>query len=216
MQDTLWGELKHLINYHSVLGRKFVTFGLEPYIHADDKDADYVTCDNQYGWYCAYAAIKKPKAILEIGVRRGYSIISMCLGHLPHDVCLIDSGIDGFEPYDVSVQLGELGVANCLAYLSPSSQMIDRLPYSWEYDLIHIDGEHTPDALKSDLRYSRFLAPDGWIIVDDVGDMPELLETCKEFAQNGWDLLEVPTFRGHAVMRRTPDVDRCVMNGGKG
>lgn len=186
-----------------------------PYVHPDDKDADYVLSPKQYPWYYYYSHIKKPKAILEIGVRRGYSIISMCLGHKPVFVTLIDCGYDGVTLEHAIDELNKLGVQ--VDFDSRRSQeAVPKLCLrSYHYDLIHIDGEHTREALWNDLQASKKLRPDGWIIVDDVGDMPELLEVCKEFAGKAWDLVEVPTFRGHAVMRRREEPDRCVMDGGK-
>lgn len=205
--DAAWNELEatSATSYRWRAWLKDTSF-LSPYVHPDDQREEYVTSPKNYPWYRYYAEIKKPKAILEIGVRRGYSIISMCLGHKPDHVFLMDNCADGINMQEAIDGVRGLGVGS--SFYGGDSQNGSAFgsvnACGRQYDLIHIDGEHTPDALTSDLRYSKFLAPDGWIIVDDVHDMPELMEVCKEFAKNGWDLVEVPTFRGHAVMRRTP------------
>jgi hypothetical protein len=186
---------------------------LEPCVHHGDYEADWMTGGNYYEWYYTYANILRPKYILEIGVRYGYSAMSIIAGYPGVRGCvLIDNGCGGVPV--------ECGVSNlcrfCERYWPDSSRSIvgldrdtqklmqlpgDLMPE--KFDLIHIDAEHTTTGVLHDLELTwPLLAVGGVVIVDDmnaVERVPPGVEAFKQRHPNAESLC-ISSHTGHELL----------------
>jgi predicted O-methyltransferase YrrM len=125
------------------------------------------------GTYIAYYAIGqylRPKSIVEIGVRYGYSLESMRRGsgETKHIFCFdneqdcLGSGEYVFNKLK-DVELETLDVINA------NTQAINSLNINMKIDLGHIDGCHTFDGVYHDcILVSKVMKRNGVILVDDV------------------------------------------------
>lgn len=122
-----------------------------------------------YPSYFALARLLRPNAIFEVGIRLGYSLISMYRGNPGVSVL---AGIDD-ESYVVDSvakareNILKSGFTGRLDLRKGSSRCFSKLraPY---FDLIHIDGDHTESgALEDILEYWTLMLPGGVMVVDD-------------------------------------------------
>jgi len=124
------------------------------------------------------AKFLQPKTICEIGVRAGYSAFSF-LSAVPkakYTGIEIDGnkhgGIKGFinhaekilKHFDIEIIITD-------------SQQLKKLP--GQYDLIHIDGDHSYQGCKHDLELS--LHAGKYILVDDYDLIPDVRGACEAF-----------------------------------
>jgi hypothetical protein len=147
-----------------------------------------------YADYAGIAAKYAPKAILEIGVRFGYSGISMCYGALQSfkpigRQKLIYKGMDG-EFFSAEMEGGDPGKlypSNTVAARNFDRFFVDekltaqffkvdtqKEPFpdeikSRQYGLINVDGDHSYDGAMLDcVACWQLLQPGGLMLVDDI------------------------------------------------
>lgn len=122
----------------------------------------------------AVAECVKPRSILEIGVRAGYSAAAFLqAGHTTHFTGLdLNAGTwGGVKDYQAHAQKALAkyeGVTVDLQF--GDSQQLDRLP-GGPYDLVHVDGDHSRAGAMHDVT----LALDSgakWVLVDDYDFIP--------------------------------------------
>lgn len=173
-----------------------------PFIHPLDEGATYLGQDT-YEVYHALGLTFKPKSILEIGVRFGYSMRCMTLGS-----GLIETAYGIDNEYDSG---GSLDYVRChLHNLIPNlqlhlidSQKVDQLPVKELIDLAHVDAWHTADGCYHDcVLVHKYLKPNGILLVDDVGTGGELVREgadrfCKQHQLTPYYL---PSYRGMYVI----------------
>lgn len=178
---------------------------LRPLIHADDARSDYVHCGNYYEWYASYAATLRPRRVLEIGSRRGYSLAAMLLAcDEIHDVVSLDNESYGVTVSELRENLARLNHRASLTTFALDTQRIDRLPVAGMFDLIHVDGDHSEPGALHDLRLvMNQLSPSGLIVVDDVVFYPTVMSAVSRFLieNPNWSAEFVPSFRGHLLLR---------------
>lgn len=138
----------------------------------------------QYSVYTALCEELKPKTILEIGVRAGYSAYAM-LSAVPEATYQgidADNGTNGGEKgyylYAQEMLEREFPKASVTIHKDDSQQLLclDR-----RYDLIHIDGGHNHDEALHDLELCR---PWGdWLLVDDTASISTVRSAVVEFLE---------------------------------
>ena len=171
-----------------------------------------------YTWYFAVGAAKCPQRILELGVRYGYALIAMGKGALEVNtpslqLIGIDAEADGilsnriaYENIitEICIQTHEITSDSSCPHsiFKENTQNIDAVSASLrtiggKYDIVHVDADHSPDGIRTELIIARdWIAADGWILIDDI-DTPHVKDIADDFCRN-YDIipLHIPTFHG--------------------
>lgn len=150
----------------------------------------------KFAYYWAYANYFKPETILEIGVRHGYSLLSMALGHSDHIPIFTTKEGETNHIYKTPYMLGidsakeatfenvqkwesEYGLYGLHLYEGDSKNITK---FEAAFELIHIDGDHTPEGCLNDLKLCwPALEKGGVLIVDDYISISTVKETVDNF-----------------------------------
>lgn len=176
------------------------------YFIGEDCQCKHVICGNYYEWYYSYARQYKPRRVLEIGVRWGYSVIAMYLGSSSIDeFFLVDSEVDGIRLDDAIWNIRRLIKGDAvIKALCVDTQKTASLGFDGMFDIIHIDGHHSASGITHDLNlvYPLF-SPKGIIICDDM-EMPEMKTSVEAWASEHQELelTAIFTFTGHYLVTR--------------
>lgn len=149
---------------------------LAPFWEYNPKKIAWPPRENYYEHYSLWASLVKPKSYLEIGVMYGWSAMAILAGW-PHveRMVVIDSELYEIPVDDAVAQILSFRFSNEIK--SPfkidafkrDTKKLSCLPVIEQFDLIHIDGEHSTEAVKHDLELALgSLADRGTIIVDDI------------------------------------------------
>lgn len=183
--------------------------------------ADAVTVLN---WW---ARAMKPRTYLEIGVRRGRSMAQVLTESPSTHAWGFDLWMDGYGsipsqgirtenpgPDFVRDQLGSIGAAQPVDLIRgdsgetvPEFLRSERAPA--EFDLVFVDGDHTPGAAERDLRIAfERVAPGGAVLFDDLSHPghPALRGVWESFRAErpDWLFAEDSSRSGVAVAVRPP------------
>ncbi len=182
---------------------------LEPYLHPMDRTPfgdEFLRTKNHYEWYATISNMLCPKAICEIGVRFGYSAISMLWGAEKADPFFHVRylGIDNESAEEGSSEFALKGIRKFTD--NASTMKCDSLTtghISEKFNLVHVDGMHTVPWLFDDLRFARAVLKNGGVIlVDDMTLFPALMPPTKRWAkENGFDAEFIPTHRGMMLLK---------------
>jgi hypothetical protein len=154
------------------------------------------------------AQLLQPRAILEIGVRYGYSAAAF-LAACPTAAYL---GLDGETASDGGVAGSNAWAEAMLRRHYPHARVTilkldtQRQPLQGgEADLAHVDGCHTEEGCLHDLRAVRA----AWVLVDDVEFLPAVARAVGRFVR-GKEHVYFPSFRGDCLVhlpqpQRTPE-----------
>lgn len=127
--------------------------------------------DSYYPAYAAVAAWKRPRRVLEIGVRLGYSLIAMASGHRPSEVAGIDSEADPASNLGHARQnLAACGFVDMpTVFIRDRSSDVSIKDLGGPFDLVHVDGGHDESTCLHDIEMAfQVLASGGVVIVDDL------------------------------------------------
>ena len=180
------------------------------------------------GHYATYTDIcqeLKPKSILEIGVRAGYSAWAMLQAVPDANYAGIDAdnetngGVAGYYLHAKDMLCREFPKASIAIELGDSQRMVS---LGRRFDLIHIDGAHNHDQALHDLE---LCAPHAdWLIIDDTAQISTVRTAVIEFldthgfpawryeTRNGIVLIDTRSANGDIPAHYSPDVfDQCDM-----
>lgn len=179
-----------------------------PHRAAGDAEAGWWASPDYYPLYAALASIVRPRAVLEVGVRLGYSLVALLRGH--PEIARItgvddESGVAG----SMALALGNLKAAGWrgepeLLRLR-SHQFHASWPVESRYDLAHVDGDHaTPAAFLDVWECWRRLAPGGVLVVDDAGAacVRRAVEEARTALPDVAEESYVPTYTGWWLARK--------------
>lgn len=123
-----------------------------------------------YPVYYEIGAALKPKSILEIGVRFGYSLASLSSGAgITTDIFGIDYESYALDSVAIATKsLKSLGIEANIIYGNSHHFDVEKSFGRKQFDLVHIDGDHTTNGALIDIsKYSMYTNK---ILVDDVSD----------------------------------------------
>jgi predicted O-methyltransferase YrrM len=163
-----------------------------------------------YEVYNYLGKIFKPKSILEIGTRRGYSLVAMTKDNpsiefvisCDNESYIEDSQTEAEANIKVS---GYKGVLDMWRVPSTNAGFKKRLEILLEkLDLIHIDGDHDKPGVILDLELCLpHLADKGLMIVDDYLYIIDVKEATDEFVKKyNLGMIVLDTYRGTALIKR--------------
>jgi len=182
-----------------------------------DPCADAVGPDRLRAIYrvkCRVAAAVGPRAVLEVGVRAGYSAAAF-LAACPH------ARYVGLDKDDGSHggAAGALEHARAVLWRRYPAAWVEVYPWDsgdpraarrllawWRsaFDLAHIDGDHTEEGCARDLRLAAALVrPGGYLLVDDYDLLAEVRLAADRFVrETGYRAAYVPSPHGDLLIER--------------
>ena len=170
---------------------------------------EYLLCGNYYEYYYALSKYYQPKSMLEIGVRRGYSMVFLIMG---------SDNIEQVAGWDIPTPDHDNYVQDCLNGLDEKilkytkkdiklylkycdSQKVNSIDD--KCDLIHIDGCHEHDAKIHDLELT--IGKSKVVIVDDY-KCDTVGAACSEFLRRHLSKFNccyaIDTLRGTLVLEQ--------------
>lgn len=171
-----------------------------------DKNADFVTGDNNYVWFYLIGKYFRPKIIAEMGTRFGYSMKAFVkgAGHLPgaYSLWSIDCECDGitldiFEDYFIN----RLKIKN-LHTIRDDTRNISSLNVS-SVDLCFVDGYHTTEGCYHECSIGfDALKSDGVMVVDDVNYNEIKIGVEKCCNERGLNYSYLPSLRGIYIIKK--------------
>ena len=174
-----------------------------------DMQTDWVTSETNYPFYAALASIRKPLSVLEVGVRLGYSLISMFRGY-PGILRIVGIDVQA-DVEDSQRKAGEnirgAGYFGDLQLPIADSKWIKALARDIHFNLIHIDGNHSSEGVQADINMAwPRLVPGGMLIADDTEYAPSVregIEAMKPSIKNLGKNFYFQTYRGWWVAEKT-------------
>lgn len=165
--------------------------------------SDYINSGNYYEIYYAISNYYNPSSILEIGVRYGYSLMSMIEGSnnikdvVGYDIdeyesdglLLAENNINKYKSKNINLVLKNI-----------NSQSIDKLDR--EYDIIHIDGCHSYIGKLHDLELCVNKCK--VLIIDDYNHINDVKRASDDFIEKykthikDYDIID--SFRGTLII----------------
>ena len=144
---------------------------IDSYVVVEDRGAPWLDNRDNYEWYFSYGATFRPNSILEVGVRYGYSLLSMIIGSKfsVKKLYLYDNEIDIPGSTEIAIQSIKK-VAPEIEIIFHKVNTFDlNCPSDYEkVDLIHIDGCHRPREVRHDYDlFWKHLNPGGVMVFDD-------------------------------------------------
>lgn len=158
--------------------------------------------NNCYEHYYNFTNEVKPKSILEIGVRHGYSLCSMFVGAQEQDVYLEGWDLEAYE--NNSQKIAEKNLLLCgaknyklLICDSQKQTKIDKF-----FDIIHVDGDHTYEGALHDLELCTGKCK--YIIVDDYTYYNEVKQATDFYIDKNQNIIQntkfIDSYRGTMII----------------
>jgi len=152
----------------------------------------------------------RPKLSIEIGVYAGRSLIPLALAHkevggmvVGIDPWTTDAAIEGYDDANREFwsKQGNLERVKKETYfwlqrfdLHPMTEIIEKKSDDvepMECQLLHVDGQHTDQAVRDVLRFTAPMKRGSFIIMDDVnwnnGGKFQVSDACNWIQKNGWN-----------------------------
>lgn len=144
---------------------------LDGLLHYGDKGKEGFEHACYYHAYASVARVLRPKAVLEIGVRRGYALVAMLRG-FPGIQRIVGIDTEGWVNSSQTLafeNLRAIGYVGELELPVASSRGFSSSLGSAQFDIVHVDGDHSYESAVADiLEYWPFVRSGGALIVDDL------------------------------------------------
>ncbi|MFO7958006.1 MAG: methyltransferase domain-containing protein [Candidatus Brocadiia bacterium] len=196
-----------------------------PHKDAADLEAEWFASPDYYPYYAAVTSVVRPRRVLEVGTRLGYSLVAMWAGFpgIQRIVAVDDeSDVTGSQSM-AEMNLRSVGFeGESEPLLSDSLEALDALEAYERFDLIHLDADVRKERVGRALRSAwALLAAGGYLLVDDVNHTEPVGEAFRGAAFRDGEGSEVlPTIRGLGVLRKgqepvgaVQDAPPCVLCG---
>ena len=149
-----------------------------------------------------------PKTVLEIGTRRGYSLVGLCKGNKSIETvlsCDDESYIESSQGV-ACTNLKKSGYSGEMSFyrMSSHSEEFKNSLKGQKYDYIHIDGDHDKPGVILDLELClKHLEKGGLMVVDDYNYIIDVKEATDEFVkQHNLGIVVIDSYRGTALVQR--------------
>jgi predicted O-methyltransferase YrrM len=160
-------------------------------------------------WYWAVARVLQPQSIGEIGVRLGYSLLSLIKGseHKPQIY-----GWDNESYIAGSLKVTREGLhaygIEDVAFQRADSQQLNDLGIASRLDLFSVDGNHTQTGALHDLHLALpTLKSGGYILLDDVTYVHDVCKAAWQFVEEmRLEYHFLPTMRGALLMQKNKSI----------
>ena len=152
-----------------------------------DRPEDLYLITDLYPVYRDIVKAINPASVLEIGSRYGYSLaVALDAGSQITRAVSVDmvSGVAQYGGVQGAVSVMEANLRAMQPVRWPlvhfdfydiNTQLVSSLPFSGPFDLIYVDGDHSPLGCLHDLFLTYpLLSPSGFLVVDDMDWHPEL------------------------------------------
>lgn len=173
-------------------------------VQGKDLGAEWIIQPNYYDWYLTVAEVVQPRMIGEIGVRFGYSLLSMAKWG---GACVtVGWDLESYEAACLVVakeNLRKYGHTDPLL-IAGDTQKLTTLDMDGQFNLFHVDGDHTFGGAihDCDLAWAA-LKPGGVLIADDMCHTESTRDAVLWFAKHkGVECPIIPTYGGLAVMEK--------------
>lgn len=201
LKDALmgWRKSAPLLTDRDVLG---------DLVQPGDKFCDFVAGDDNYVWWHGLGEILKPRRVVEIGTRFGYSL--HCLTHARPGVELtlfsFDAEVDHYPDGRKPLAVAEAWFAGLLAdfrVVRADTRKMKTLGV-FGCDVGVVDGDHSEAGCYHDMGLVHAAVnPGGWVVVDDTSPGP-VRHGCERYCrEHGLEWAYLPSLRGiHLVKVR--------------
>lgn len=140
-------------------------------LHEMDRGADFTGAGtNGYVWHFSLGYYLRPRIVVEIGTRFGYSILSMFRSPQARERLQMVHCFDNESCAPGSTShAGKHFAANNIPHTITigDTQALDELPVC-DADLCHVDADHSEAGCYHDCKISwKALRKGGWMVVDD-------------------------------------------------
>jgi predicted O-methyltransferase YrrM len=146
----------------------------------------------------------KPALSWEIGSCDGAGAGHLAEGHRDGLVITVDISPDSKKKVD------DLFVPNVVALLGDSIEVLDKLKWKPQIDLLFIDGEHSRRQVEAEyLAYRGLMRPGGIILMDDIAFSQEMAQAwdgisdpkmaLNELHFSGFGVTQIPLHEGEAT-----------------
>lgn len=172
-----------------------------------DVGKDFVSGDNNYAWFHAIGKTYKPRVIVEMGTRFGYSLKAFTsgAGHPPEDFSLwvYDVECDGIKTLDVFERYFEAAGFTDINIHRVNTQSLTTLGIAG-VDLAMVDGEHTESGCLHECNLAwDALDSGGIMVIDDASYEAPRAGVMKFCEQRHIEPLEyLPSLRGIYLIQK--------------
>lgn len=176
---------------------------LRAVMHETDVNAPWLSYKQTYTWCYLIGQIIRPKTIVEIGTRYGYSMISLMTGAMSGASCEQVCG----HCYDIQLwpNCNAIAAENFKKLNLPvvindvDTQIMERLPER-EVDVFHVDGDHSADGAYHDCVLGFLALKDGGVLIADDARHDNVREGVHKFALDyNIPMIVLGTYNGLAV-----------------
>jgi predicted O-methyltransferase YrrM len=193
--------LKSICEIHAVNGMTDRSI-LQRILQPKDEREEYLSEKATYAWHLAIGEYLRPKKIGEIGVRFGYSLYALACGAIKAGCRAEEIECHGYDRNGVDIANANItSVAPASSIRKANTQLLDRLDCDADFDLFHVDGDHSERGALHDMKLAwAVLRRGGTMLVDDYHFLASVRRAVVRWATNRkMGYIVLPTFRGTAV-----------------
>lgn len=159
--------------------------------------------------YSLLGALFRPKRVLEIGTRRGYSLLSLCKDNddIEYVVsCDNESYIEGSQKIAFAnlTKSGYKKESKFFHCASTADNFVEFMRDVDPFDYIHVDAGHDYPDVVFDLNLCfPKLAKDGIMVVHDTTYILDVRKATLDFVKKeDCNMIEIPMYRGAIILQR--------------